>query len=50
MYVLNHTELSTFGPLKFFVIRDAKTLYGHLTVPAESQQTAQQLAPQSATK
>jgi len=43
MYVLNHTELSTFGPLKFFVIRDAKTLYGHLTVTStESQQTAQQ--------
>jgi serine protease Do len=42
MYVLNHTELSTFGPLKFFVIRDAKTLYGHMTVStSDSQQTAQ---------
>ncbi len=45
MYVLNHTELSTFGPLKFFVIRDAKTLYGHLTVSTKQpQQTAEQAA------
>lgn len=45
MYVLNHTDLSTFGPLKFFVIRDAKTLYGHLNVTSpESQQTVEQSA------
>ena len=43
MYVLNHTELSTFGPLKFFVIRDAKTLYGHMTVSSPAaEQTAEQ--------
>lgn len=51
MYVLNHNDLATFGPLKFFVIRDAKTLYGHLTVPvAASQQTVQQQSSKQAAK
>lgn len=52
MYVLNHAELTTFGPLKFFVIRDAKTLYGHLSVTKldSQQQTAMQQSGQKATK
>jgi serine protease Do len=33
MYVLNHSDLNTFGPIKFYVIRDSKTLYGHLKMP-----------------
>lgn len=38
MYVLNHNELSSFGPLRFYVVRDSQTLYGHLKVtPSLSQ-------------
>ncbi|MDB5390872.1 MAG: HtrA2 peptidase [Planctomycetaceae bacterium] len=41
MYVLNHSDLSSFGPLRFYVIRDSQTLYGHLKVtPALTQKGA----------
>lgn len=44
MYVLNHGELNTFGPLRFYVIRDSQTLYGHLKV---STSLTQQATPQA---
>lgn len=28
-YVLNHPQLSTLGPLKFYIVRDGETLFGH---------------------
>lgn len=28
-YVLNHPQLRTIGPLKFYIVRDGETLYGH---------------------
>jgi serine protease Do len=40
MYVLNHTELNTFGPLRFYVVRDSQTLYGHLKVTSTLTQRA----------
>lgn len=33
LFVTNHDELPTFGPLKFFVLRDTQLLYGFLTLP-----------------
>jgi serine protease Do len=32
-YVLDHRELPTFNPLKFYILRGQETLYGHLQVP-----------------
>jgi serine protease Do len=31
-YVLDHRELPTFNPLKFYILRGQETLYGHLQV------------------
>lgn len=31
-YVLDHQQLSTFNPLKFYILRSGETLYGHLQV------------------
>ena len=33
-YVLDHQQLPTFNPLKFYIQRGAETLYGHLQVAA----------------
>ena len=32
-YVLNHRELKTFNPLKFYLVRSGETLYGHIKLP-----------------
>ncbi|MEX0701233.1 MAG: trypsin-like peptidase domain-containing protein [Planctomycetales bacterium] len=34
-YVLDHPELGTFDPLKFYILRGSETLYGHLRVAAK---------------
>ena len=39
-YVLDHQQLHTFNPLKFYILRGSETLYGHLQV----------VPPQTATK
>jgi serine protease Do len=31
-YVLDHPQLKTFGPLKFYILRGRETLYGHLGI------------------
>ena len=31
-YVLDHQQLPTFNPLKFYILRGNETLYGHLQV------------------
>lgn len=31
-YVLDHPQLATFSPLKFYIVREGQTLYGHLNV------------------
>lgn len=31
-YVLNHPQLSGIGPLKFYILRDGETLFGHFQV------------------
>jgi len=31
-YVLNHPQLTTLGPLKFYIVREGETLFGHLRV------------------
>jgi len=31
-YVLDHPQLGTFSPLKFYIVRRGKTLYGHINV------------------
>jgi serine protease Do len=31
-YVLNHPQLSGIGPLKFYILRDGETLFGHFRV------------------
>ncbi|MCA8998368.1 MAG: trypsin-like peptidase domain-containing protein [Planctomycetaceae bacterium] len=31
-YVLNRPELSTIGPLRFYIVRDGETLFGHFRV------------------
>ena len=42
-YVLNHQDLERFQPIKFYVVRGAETLYGHLTIdPVQVQQVARQ--------
>ena len=33
-YVLQHPELATFNPLKFYIWRDGETLYGHFRLDA----------------
>jgi len=32
-YVLRHQDLKTINPLKFYILRDGDTLYGHFQVP-----------------
>jgi serine protease Do len=34
-YIFNHKQLATFGPLKFYVLRGAETLYGNVTLPVD---------------
>jgi serine protease Do len=29
-YILDHPQLSTFNPLKFYVLRGSETFYGHM--------------------
>jgi len=31
-YVLNHPQLQTLGPLKFYIVREGETLFGHFRV------------------
>ncbi len=31
-YVLNHPQLNTLGPLKFYIVREGETLFGHFRV------------------
>ncbi len=38
-YVLDHPQLKTFNPLKFFILRNGETLYGHLNL-SSTQTTA----------
>jgi len=38
-YVLDHPQLKTFNPLKFFILRNGETLYGHLNL-SSTQATA----------
>ena len=37
--VLDHPQLSTFNPLKFYILRGDETLYGHVQVPTATAQT-----------
>ena len=39
-YVLDHQQLHTFNPLKFYILRGSETLYGHLQVPATTKTAA----------
>ena len=41
-YVLDHPQLSTFNPLKFYILRGNETLYGHLQVPPPAQTATRQ--------
>ncbi len=43
-YVLDHPQLNTFNPLKFYILRGNETLYGHLQVQPSTQ------VPQTATR
>jgi serine protease Do len=44
-YVLNHSDLERFQPIKFYVVRGRETLYGHLTIdPLQVQQVARPVA------
>jgi serine protease Do len=36
VYVLNHADLESFQPLKFFVLRGDETLYGFMQVKREA--------------
>jgi len=36
-YVLNHPQLQTLGPLKFYIVRDGETLFGHFRIAAVAQ-------------
>ncbi|MCA8983931.1 MAG: trypsin-like peptidase domain-containing protein [Planctomycetaceae bacterium] len=33
-FVIEHPQLKTFSPLKFFILRNGETLYGHLNIQA----------------
>ena len=33
-YVLEHQDLKTINPLKFYILREGETLYGHFAIPA----------------
>lgn len=33
-YVIEHPQLKTFSPVKFFIVRNGETLYGHLNITA----------------
>jgi serine protease Do len=35
-YILNRSDFSNLGPVKFYILRGNETLYGHLTVAARS--------------
>ncbi len=35
-YVLDHPQLKTFSPLKFFILRNGETLYGHLNLTTQT--------------
>lgn len=47
MFVLNHHEFSVFQPLKFFVLRDGKTLSGHMKVGASAPPPSELVSPPS---
>ena len=34
-YVLNHPQFNTFSPLKFYILREKETLYGHFQVASK---------------
>ena len=34
-YVMDHTQLSTFSPLKFYIVRKGETLFGHMPIVTE---------------
>lgn len=34
-YVVDHPQLSTFSPLKFYIVRNGETLFGHIPVTGE---------------
>lgn len=36
-YVLDHPQLTTFSPLKFYIVRAGETLYGHLPLTNQTQ-------------
>jgi len=36
-YVLNHPQLQTLGPLKFYIVRDGETLFGHFRLTSIAQ-------------
>lgn len=36
-YVLNHPQLQTLGPLKFYIVRDGETLFGHFRLATVAQ-------------
>jgi serine protease Do len=38
-YIFNHKQLATFGPLKFYVLRGAETLYGNLALAVDAKLT-----------
>ena len=40
-YVLNHPQFSTFNPLKFYILRERETLYGHFDLAATAASHAQ---------
>lgn len=33
-YVLKHQDLKTISPLKFYILREGETLYGHFQLPS----------------
>ncbi len=37
VYVLDHPQLSTFNPLKFYIVRGRETLFGHLQVASKAE-------------
>lgn len=47
MFVLNHHEFTVFQPLKFFVLRDGKTLSGHMKVGVSAPPPSELVSPPS---
>ena len=35
-YVLKHQDLKTINPLKFYILREGETLYGHFQIPVNT--------------